>query len=134
MCLSRNFLVICLIVYAIFQFYQVYSTFNNVFVDYKNHYINNDKIKVLSVFNIIGLTTSSILLLVGALKSKPNFLIAALAYPFYKVGFFFYYLEEFYALTLGCEQSAEVTCDPNRLIVFYQHVLIFGEYFHVINN
>lgn len=121
MSLSRSLLVISLIAFAIFQFYQVYSSFVTVFIDYIHYYSN--KIKILTGFNIVGLTTSSTLLIVGAIRSKANLLLIALIYLFYKVGFFFWYLKDFYYITIGCEGS----CDSNRLWIAYQHIAVFGE-------
>lgn len=121
MSISRSLLVSSLIAFAIFQFYQVHSSFVTVFVDYRHHYSN--EIKVLTVFNIVGLTISSTLLIVGAIKSKANLLLLALIYLFYKVGFFFWYLRDFYNITIGCEGF----CDSNRLWVAYQHIAVFGK-------
>lgn len=125
MCLNIKFLVICLIVYAIFQIFQVYSSFVTVFITYADYY--DVKIKRLTVFHIIGLTTSSVLLISGAVKLKANFLIGALIYLFYKLGFIVWHFEAFYNISFGCRESAkESSCDPNRLSIIYKHILITG--------
>lgn len=120
MCLSRKFIVISLIIYAIYQFYQVYSSVKDVFVDYNHHYSKH--IKFLAAFHIVGLMSSSILMIFGALKLKANLLIAALTFLLYKVGFIIWHFKSVYDITLGCEGS----CDPSRLFKLYKHLLISG--------
>jgi hypothetical protein len=122
---TRYFLVVCLIIYAVFQFYQSYSSFVTVFIEYKHHF--EMKIKFLTGFNIFGMTTSSILLIVGGIKLKQNLLLSALPYLIYKVGFFFWHLRKAYDLTIGCEETRESFCDPKRLVKFYLHLLIFSK-------
>lgn len=121
---ARSFQVSCLIVYAFFQFYQGYSSFVTVFVEYKHHF--ELKIKVLTAYHICGLVTSSVLLIYGGLKLKANLLLCSLPYLFYKVGFFFWHLRKVYDLTIGCEETnSHEFCDPQRLMKFYQHIFIF---------
>lgn len=127
MCLNRKFLVISLIVYAVFQLYQVYSSFLKVFLDYKDHF--NFDIKLLTVFHIVGLIISSVLLIVGALKSKTNLLLGALIYLLYKFGFIIWHIGGFYDITIGCRESISASsCDPNRLSIIYLHIFISGEF------
>lgn len=126
---ARIFLIFCLIVYAVFQFYQAYSSFVTVFIEYKDHF--EVKIKFLTVYHIFGLIISSVLLIAGGIKSKKILLLSALPYLIYKVGFFFWHLQKVYDLTIGCEETREAFCDPKRLIKFYQHILMFSKKQHV---
>lgn len=119
--LARRLVVICLIAYALFQFYQVYSSITVVFVDYGHYYSLN--VKILTGINVIGMTLSSVLLIIGALKSKANLLLLALIYLIFKVGFFVYYLRDVYKITIGCDG----VCDPQRLWVVYKHLAVFGK-------
>lgn len=119
--LARRLVVICLIAYAPFQFYQVYSSFTVVFVDYGHYYSLN--VKILTGINVIGMTLSSVLLIIGALKSKANLLLLALIYLIFKVGFIVWYLGDFYNITVGCDG----VCDPQRLWVVYKHLAVFGK-------
>lgn len=118
---ARRLVVICLIAYALFQFYQVYSSFTLVFVDYGHYYSPN--VKILTGINVVGMTLSSVLLIIGALKSKANLLLLALIYLIFKVGFFVWYLRDFYNITIGCDG----VCDPQRLWVAYKHLAVFGK-------
>lgn len=93
-----------------------------VFINYPEYNKNNQN---LTVFNIVGLAISSILLLVGSLKLKANLLIGALIYLFYKLGFIIWYLESFYKITLGCDDSVK-ECGSNRLLAIYHHIMITG--------
>lgn len=123
---ARSFQVFCLIVYAVFQFYQGYSSFVTVFIEYKNYF--EVQIKVLTAYHICGLVASSVFLIYGGLKLKANFLLIALPYLFYKVGFFFWHLPKAYDLTIGCkETNSHEFCDPQRLMKFYQHIFIFSK-------
>lgn len=124
MSLTRVLIIVCLILYAVFQLYQVYSSFTVVFIEYGQHY--DYKIKTLTGFNIVGLTLSSIFLIAGSFKSSVNLLLLALIYLFYKVGFFFWYIGDFYNLTIGCDDKTTV-CDSNRLWIIYKHLGIFGK-------
>ena len=125
MCLNIRFLVICLIIYATFQFYQVYSSFVTVFINYADYF--DMSIKRLTVFHIVGLITSSVLLIIGAVKFKAICLIGALIYLLYKFGFIIWHFESFYNITFGCNESAkDSSCDPGRLSIIYQHLLITG--------
>lgn len=126
MCLNKRFLVVCLIVYAMFQFYQAFSSFIFVFFESSEYY--GADIRALTRFQIIGLITSSICLIIGALKPKVNLLIAGLCYLLYKVGFILWHFKAFYEITLDCRDTNQSSCDPNRLKVIYQHILISGEY------
>lgn len=126
MCLDRRFLVICLIGFAGFQFYQIYSSINLVFI--QNHQNDNYNIKLLTGFHAVGLLTSSILLIVGSLKSKPNLLVGALGFLFYKVGFIVWHAKNFYDITFACRDSQQTPCDPNRLSIIYVHFLVSGKY------
>lgn len=127
---ARHFVVICLIAYALFQFYQVYSSFTLVFVDYRHYYSLN--VKILTGINVIGMTLSSVLLIIGALKSKANLLLLALIYLIFKVGFFVWYLRAFYNITIGCDG----VCDPQRLWVVYKHLAVFGKIkvYQIVNH
>lgn len=122
MCLNVKFLVICLIVYAIFQIYQICSSFATVFITEGDYYNKNKK--YLTAFHITGMAISSVLLVAGALKLKANYLIGALAYLLYKLGFIIWHLDGFYRVTFGCD--AKVNCPSNRLPIIYQHFLIAG--------
>jgi hypothetical protein len=117
------FHVFCLMVYSLFQFYQAFSSYETVFVEYKTHF--EVKIKFLTGFHIFGLITSSILLIVGGLKLRKKLLQSALPYLIYKVGFFFWHLRKAYDLTIGCEETRESFCDPKRVLKFYIHLLMF---------
>lgn len=133
MCLNRKFLVTSLIIYAVFQFYQVYSSFVTVFIDYKDHF--NLNIKLLTAFHEVGLITSSVLLIVGALKSKTNLLFGALIYLLYKFGFIIWHIGGFYDITIGCRESFKSSsCDPNRLSIIYLHIFISGEFCFLISR
>lgn len=124
MCLNRKFLVISLICYAVFQLFQVGSSCYTVFFAYE-HGLN---IQLLAVFHVIVFTTSSVLLVLGALKSKANLLIIALAFLFYKVGFVIWHFGKFYELTFGCvDHGDDSSCDPNRLYIVYKHFFVTGK-------
>lgn len=125
MCLSRNFLTICLIAFAIFQFYQVISSFYAVFVEYDYHYERDIKIKVLTAFNIAGMMTSSVMLIIGSVRAKPILLIAALTYLLFKIGFIVWHFKAVIDITFNC--GSRVDCDPKRLFKFYLHILITSE-------
>lgn len=124
MCLNRKFLVISLIVYAVFQLYQAGSSFYTVFVAYE-HGLN---IKFLAIYHVIAFTTSSALLILGASRSNANLLIGALVFLFYKIGFAVWHFGRFYELTFGCvDKGEDSSCDPNRLYVVYTHFFVTGE-------
>lgn len=115
--------VVCLLVYAVFQFYQAYSAFSAVFIEYKHHF--ELKIKFLTAFHILGMLSSSVLLIFGSIKLKVKFIASALPYLIYKVGFFFWHLRKAYDITIGCEETRDSYCDPSRLLRFYQHISLF---------
>lgn len=125
MCLNRRFLVVCLIVYAMFQFYQAFSSLVFVFFESREYY--GVEIKTLTSFQIVGLCFSSICLILGSLKSKVNLLIAGLCYLLYKVGFIIWHFKAFYEIALDCRDTNQSPCDPNRLKVIYQHIAISCE-------
>lgn len=106
-----------------FQFYQALSSFIFVFVESSEFY--GASIKALTRFQIVGLIISSLCLIIGAIKSKVNLLIAGLCYLLYKVGFILWHFNAFYEITLNCRDT---NCDPNRLKVIYQHILISGKH------
>jgi hypothetical protein len=120
---ARHFHVVCLLIYAGFQFYQAYSSSSAVFVEYKDHF--NLNIKFLTAFHVVGLTVSSVLLILGSIKLRVKLIASAIPYLIYKVGFFFWHLPKAYDITIGCEETNDSYCDPHRLFRFYQHILLF---------
>ena len=124
---AKYFHITCLIIYAVFQFYQACSSFMVVFIEYKSYF--DLKIKLLTVFHIVGLSFSSICLILGSIKLNINLIASACLYLFYKVGFFFWHLQKTYNITIGCEETREAFCDPERLWRFYQHILLFSKNF-----
>lgn len=116
---ERHFNVFCLILYAIFQFYQAYSAFFAVFIDSKNYEFS---IKLLTAFQIFGFITSSVLLILGSLKRNGKLILCAMPVLIYKVAFFLWHLKRALEITILCESAA---CDRDRLLRFYQHIFIF---------
>lgn len=125
MCSNRIFLVVCLIVYACFQFYQTYSSVKYVFFDYKDYYDRKTQTQLFAGFHAVGFVTSSLLLLFGALKSNIKCLIGAFCFLVYKLSFNFWYMSDAFKMTIGCEGTG---CDPQRLWIIYKHVFIFREF------
>jgi hypothetical protein len=119
---ENKIIVSCLILYAFFQFYQVYSSFTSVYLDEDNNW-QSHKHGLLTAFHIFGLLTSSILLIVGSLKSKPWLLVGGLSYLLYKLGFIFWHFGKFYDMTLGCDKN----CLPGHIAVFLKHLAVTGE-------
>lgn len=117
MCLKRNFLVICLCAYAAFQFYQVFSSIKYAFFDYQSRH----SIKYLVVAHAAIFTVSSFLLIFGSIKSSIKCLLGSLCMLVYKLAFNLWYVKEAFDITIGCDHAA---CDPNRLLIFYQHFFI----------
>lgn len=125
MCLNRQFLVVSLVIYSTFQFYQVCSSVFTVFYEYKDHFTLS--IKFLTAFHVVGLTISSVLLIVGALRSKTKLLFGGLIYLLYKLGFILWHIGGFYDITIGCRESFKAdSCDPNRLSIIYLHIFVSG--------
>ena len=124
--------IACLIIYAIFQFYQACSSFMVVFIEYKSYFDLN--IKLLTVFHIVGLCSSSTCLILGSIKLNVKLIASAMLYLLYKVGFFFWHLQKTYNITIGCVEDRESFCDPERLTRFYQHILLFGKKFYIFIN
>lgn len=121
MCSNRRFLVICLIIYACFQFYQTYSSVKHVFVDYKSYYDLKTQTQYFAGFHAIGFFVSSLLLIFGGLKSSIKSLIGAFCFLVYKFLFNVWYMKDAFETTVGCEG---VGCDPQRLWMFYKHIFI----------
>jgi hypothetical protein len=119
---ENKIIVSCLILFSIFQLYQVYSSFTSVYLDDDNNW-QYHKHGLLTAFNIICLLTSSFLLIVGSLKSKPWFLIGGLSYLVYKLVFIFWHFGKFYDMTIGCEKN----CLPGHLEAFVKHLAVTGE-------
>lgn len=119
---QHEWIVICLILYAFFQFYQVYSSFTTIFLDEQNN-LRSHKYGTLTAINIVGFSTSSILLIVGSLKSKPWMLMGALSILLAKLGFILWYIERAYNLTLGCGRN----CPPGHIVALFKHLAIIGE-------
>ena len=113
---------ICLIVYAIFQFYQVFSSVKYVFFDSQS----SDDIKILSGCQAVAFTTSSILLIVGVIKPCSNCLIGALLVLLYKIAFTLWFIKSAYYVTIGCDDRKS-ECDPERLKTFYVFFFINRE-------
>src|SRR5690349_25032102 len=102
--------MVCLIIYAMFQFYQAFSSFMFVFYESGDHY--GSDIKHLTRFQVVGCVVSSVCLIVGATKSNIQFLIAGLCYLLYKIGFIIWHFNKFYELTLDCRETSQTPCDP----------------------
>lgn len=121
MCSNRKFLVICLLIYAGFQFYQTYSSVRHVFVDYKSYYDPKTQTRLFAGFHAIGFVVSSTLLIYGALKSSIKCLIVAFCFLVYKFSFNVWYMKDAFEMTIGCEGTG---CDPERLWIIYKHIFI----------
>lgn len=127
MSLSEKFIVICLIIYSIFQFYQTYSSIKFVFFEARGYYSTKPHIYALAIYHAIGYCSSSVCLIFGALQKKFKLLIFAQLFLIYKLAFMSWQFYDSFDETIGCD-SRHYECDPNRLMSFYKHCACFSEF------
>jgi hypothetical protein len=121
---TNKFVIVCFIVFALWQCYQMYSSIITVFINENSYEFD---IKVLTLFNFFGCLISSICLVFGAIFASSDLLFVALCYLFYKLGFILWHVSTVLEITIGCDDRNSSDCDPNRLWQFYKHFLITGE-------
>lgn len=126
MSLSEKFIVICLIIYSTFQFYQTFSSIKLVFFESRGHYSTQPHIHALVIYHAIGYCSSSVCLIFGSLKKKFKLLMFAQVFLIYKLAFMSWQFYDSFDETIGCD-SRKYECDPNRLMSFYKHCAFFSE-------
>lgn len=120
----KKFLTIAVIVYAIVNLFflcknvkQLLSIADQVDITFL----------ISQSFHIIIAVLCSVLLICGALRTKPSLLICSLILIIIRTVSFFWYFKSFYELTLGCDDDRSI-CPDDKNNIFFRIVFLNGEF------